>query len=90
MPMMRLKEIRSAVTHMRQYSSGGCGEKTQDQHLVRLHGDPGTTDCGTPYEERQGRSLRFLAIILQERTLGMVGWVSVSVSVCIFTVEVVY
>lgn len=37
MPTMRLKEIRSAVTHMRQYSSGGCGERTQGQLPVRAH-----------------------------------------------------
>lgn len=27
MPTIRVKEIRSAVTHMRQYSSGGCEQK---------------------------------------------------------------
>lgn len=31
MPTMRVKEIRSAVTHMRQYSSGGCGQTARGQ-----------------------------------------------------------
>lgn len=51
MPMMRLKEIRSAVTHMRQYSSGGCGEMAQDQLPARAHIDWRATDWGTPYKE---------------------------------------
>ena len=34
MPMMRLKETRSAVTHMRQYSSGGCGQMASGQFSV--------------------------------------------------------
>lgn len=34
MPMMSVKEIRSAVTHMRQYSSGGCGQMTHGQFSV--------------------------------------------------------
>lgn len=57
MPTMRLKEIRSAVTHMRQYSSGGCGERTQDQLPVRAHLDQGVIDRGTSYIKlvRKGR-----------------------------------
>lgn len=57
MPMMRLKEIRSAVTHMRQYSSGGCGEMTQDQLTVMAHLDQGAIGCGTSYIRlmRKGR-----------------------------------
>lgn len=34
MPTMRVKEIRSAVTHMRQYSSGGCGQTARGQPPV--------------------------------------------------------
>lgn len=34
MPMMSMKEIRSAVTHMRQYSSGGCGQMARGQFSV--------------------------------------------------------
>lgn len=33
-PTMNVKEIRSAVTHMRQYSSGGCGQMARGQPLV--------------------------------------------------------
>lgn len=49
MPMMRLKEIRSAVTHMRQYSSGGCGEMTQEHFPVTAHLDKGAIDYGPSY-----------------------------------------
>lgn len=40
MPTMRVKETRSAVTHMRQYSSGGCGQTAGGQLPVTagLHG----------------------------------------------------
>ena len=42
MPMMRVKEIRSAVTHMRQYSSGGCGQTARGQLPVMLGPDQGS------------------------------------------------
>lgn len=34
MPVMSVKEIRSAVTHMRQYSFGGCGQMARGQFSV--------------------------------------------------------
>lgn len=37
MPTMRVKEIRSAVTHMRQYSSGGCRQMARGQLPVMAH-----------------------------------------------------
>jgi len=42
MPTMRVKEIRSAVTHRRQYSSGGCGQTARGQLPVMLGPDQGS------------------------------------------------
>lgn len=52
MPTMRVKEIRSAVTHMRQYSSGGCGQTARGQPPVTVGPhqapDEGSTGRGGP------------------------------------------
>lgn len=63
MPMMNVKEIRSAVTHMRQYSSGGCGQMARGQprhgrftpgSRLRVHGQEDLSPLGRGRGRRGG------------------------------------
>lgn len=58
MPMMRVKEIRSAVTHMRQYSSGGCGQMARGQLPVMLGPDQGSRPRAHGQEDHMSPSDR--------------------------------
>lgn len=70
MPTMRVKEIRSAVTHMRQYSSGGCGQTARGQLPVMVGPDQGSRPRGpwaggpcVTLREGQRRTWRGLGVL---------------------------